>query len=221
MAGIKVGMASFARFYDATRAAQIRVVRDIRSRYTDPKGYAGRDYYGEFRNVIRTNHWLRGDLTTLPSALDNLIDAQKDSNKAENLSELRNGYLGRFTEPNVSVFLVQRAELEIAGLTINITPEIGMKVDDDTYVLKMWMNRPEPKRLYRQAIQYLLQEGRGSNWQSDWQPAIWNVRKDQLLDPLRLPNDIRLSIRAAAVGLQDVWEQLGGEVQAPEDLEEI
>lgn len=220
MANIKVGLASFARFYDATRAAQVRVVRDVRSRYTDPKGYAGRDYYGDFRNVIRTNHWRRGDLTVLPSALDTLIDGQKDSKKAENLRELGNSYLSRFTEPNISVFLVPRSELEIAGLTISITPEIGMQLHDDMFVLKMWMNRPDPKRLYRQAIQYLLEEGRGANWKSNWQPAIWNVRKDRILGPVRLPRDIYYSIRAAAAGLQDVWTQLGGEVQAPGDVED-
>lgn len=216
---IKVGMASFARFYDATRAAQPRVVRDIRSAYTDPDGYAGRDYYGDFRNALRANHWSRGDLAGLPAALDILIDKQKVSNKAENLSELRDNYLSRFTDPNTHLFLVPRSELVIAGLIISITPEIGMKINDSEFVLKMWMNRPDPKRLYKQAVQYMLQEGWGSNWRSEWQPAIWKVRNDQILDPVRLPRDIRYSIRAAAVGLQDIWTELGGPVQPPQDDE--
>lgn len=221
MANVTLGMGEFARFYEATRVAQVRIVREYRSRYTDPKGYRGRDYYRELRNVLLTSHWRRGDLRTLPTALEELVDRQTDSSKAENLREISASYIeGWHSRNNAELFMPPYGMYEIANVAIRITPEVGMKFNGDEYALKLWFNRPVPKRQYRQAIQYLMDEGRPDSWSPWWHTAMWDVRRDRILEPLALPRDFEFTIRTAAVSFLDLWTQLGGPVSAEEEATE-
>jgi len=204
-----VPIASFARFYKARPPDKVRIVRDIRIQQSDPEGYAGRDYYNDLRNILRRTHWQTNDIEVFESALEQFLASQRNNLKKEHFRQIGEAYIRHWKRLNASLFDVLPVEVNVAGLTILVRPEVGMHTDDgDDYVLKLWLNSPRLTRQYRQANRYLMEQARTQAWPIDWQPALWDVRRENIPPPVSVARDFILGLEGQAAAFQQIWTKL-------------
>ena len=80
---VRISVGLFAKFYEVRPAGQVHIVRDLRMRLANPKGYMLRDFYGSLRSTLRGTHWTTGDITTFENALPASVDSQKQEQRKE------------------------------------------------------------------------------------------------------------------------------------------
>ena len=202
-----VPMTMFARFYDATGPEKVRVVRDARIMASDPQGYRGRDYYLQLRNLLRQTHWQTDDIDTFEDALGYLI-ADTRHDKREHYDAIGRAYVDFWRRRQASCFEVPPSTVQIAGLSVRVSLEIGMKYSGNDLALKIWWNAPRPKKAFRQAAQFLT-ELASADWPAHWTPALWDVRREEILPPLRIPRDFAFAVEGQAMAFQQIWTSLG------------
>ncbi len=207
-----IGMATFARFYDAPASEKVRIVRDARTYWIDPDGYRQRDYYWALRNTLSHTHWNTNDLSDFENAFEEMLSRQVKPDRKENYQEVGQAYLRFWTKQrDAQFFKVPPGSIEIAGLTVLINPEVGMRRPGDVLALKLWLSAPVPKRSFRQAIQYLMSEAQFRGWQKDLTPALWDVRREEIMPPVKVPRDFDLVIKGQAAAFKQQWDDLGVE----------
>ena len=206
----KVPIGSFARFYEARPADQVRIVRDIRTRLMDPDGYTGRDYYHQLRSEIRKTHWSTNDISAFEGALNPFLERTREDRR-EHYRSISESYIDFWTARDASYFSVGSTSVEIGGLEVTVTPEVGMTFGKDSYALKIWFNAKRPTRPARQLIQYMMERAGclSADWQDNWQMAIWDLRRKSILPSLRTARDFELGILGQAAAFIRIWDELG------------
>ena len=84
-----------------------------------------------------------------------------------------------------------------------------MRYGGDDRALKLSLTAPKPKRSFRQAVQYLATDALASN--PRLQPAIWDVRREEILPSPTIPKDFQVILEAQAAAFKLIWESLDSE----------
>ena len=210
----RVPIGSFARFYEARPADQVRIVRDIRIRLLDPEGYKGRDYYHWLRNGIRKTHWSTNEITTFRDALVPFLENTRED-KRQHYKIICESYIDFWVDKAASYFPIKSVSVEMEGLTILVTPEVGMRIGDDRYSLKIWLNARPPTRPARQVVNYMMERAVEvcSDWSDDWHMGIWDIRRKNILPRIRTARDFELGLRGQAAAFLHIWDDLNGQAQ--------
>ena len=135
------------------------------------------------------------------------MERQTKEDKQRNFRKLGEGYIKLWEQREAHFFEIPQTLVEIAGLTIRVKPEVGMTYPGNNLALKMWLNANRPKAMFRQAIQYITEQGRHQEWRRDWQAALWDVRREDILPAVRIPNDFIAAIEAQSQAFQYLWER--------------
>jgi hypothetical protein len=206
----RVPIGSFARFYEARPADQVRIVRDIRTRLLDPEGYKNRDYYHWLRNGIRKTHWSTNEIQIFRDGLAPFLEETRED-KRKHYKVICESYIDFWTDRAASYFRIKPVSVEMEGLTILVTPEVGMRIGDDSYALKIWLNARPPTRPARQVVHYMMDRvvRVGSDWRDDWHLGIWDIRRKNILPPIRTARDFELGLRGQAAAFLHIWNDLG------------
>jgi hypothetical protein len=204
-----IPMAAFARFYEATGPQKVAMVRDARLYQSDPDGYTGRDYYYDLRNTLRQTHWKTDDIAIFEVALDPLLSRQKQEGKREDYRAIGQAYISFWRKRDAHFFDIPGAQIDLAGLPIRVSTEVGMVYHGDNLALKLWFNAPRATRAFRQAIKYMMEQGRHpAAWRQDWQAAIWDVRREEVLPEVPTPRDLERALEGQAGAFQQIWKRL-------------
>ena len=207
-------MTAFARFFEASPTQKVKMVRDARLFQSDPQGYQGRAYYGQFRHALWLTHWRGSDLVTFEAKLDDVIAElrfkDKQPAKPEHYRVLGDAYVDYWKGyPDAQVFEVPTAETEIAGLTIRVAGIVGINLGGDEYALEPYFRAPKPTRLFRQAVQHVTEQARQGIWNPNWHANIYDVRRKLFLQDMRVrPQDLRIGLEGAAADFQQIWRSL-------------
>lgn len=207
-----VALATFARFSEATMSQRVRVVRDARLFRSDPDSYAGRDYYFDLRNTLRKTHWQPGasKIESFEAALDGLLTrASKVKGRADHYKAISEAYIAFWKKRDAQFFPVAPTNIELVGLSIHVTAEVGMRYDSNNLALKLLLAAPKQTRHFRQVIQFLSDEAFEDR--PNLQPAMWDVRRGEILPRVPIPKDFRLALEGDAMAFQQIWRSLDRE----------
>jgi hypothetical protein len=204
-----IPMAAFARFYEASPLNKVVRARNARLMVTDQEAYQVRDYYMDLRNLLSETHWKTGDVASFERALGKLIDDQEDRRKKEHFLSTGRAYIDFWREQKAEYFSVPVSVIEIAGLPIEVVIEVGMRCQGVSFALKLWLNAAKPTRQFRQAVYYMTEMGRNEGWDEEWQPAVWDVRRQSVLTPVPLPREFGLAMEGQAAAFKQMWKKVG------------
>ncbi|MCE2459030.1 MAG: hypothetical protein J4G14_14645 [Dehalococcoidia bacterium] len=207
----KIPMSSFARFYEVRPAEQVRIVRDIRTRLMDPEGYIVRDYYGPLRNQLKATHWTTRDIEYFEDGLELFLENQKFDDRRDHYRRLSEAYVSYWHNVEGGYFTVPPTDVTIAGLTITVRPEVGLRtVGGDYQALKLWFNSDRPSRQARQFIVYLMNKAKAQNesWGDLWYSGIWDIRRQNVLPPIKPARDLELGLTGQIAAFLHIWDDL-------------
>ena len=205
----KVPVKMFAEFYEARPAKQVSIVRNIRTRLINPEMYMAHNYYGVLRNAVRDTHWATGNIETLQDAFEPVMDSIRPD-KQQNYRTAIESYIRFWRDRDASYFPVKAVDVEMAGLTIAVTPEIGIQTGDDFQVLKIWFDAKSPTQPARQVIYHFMDRAReqSNEWEDYWHSGILDVRKRNIPLPPRNARDFELGLYGQVAAFLQIWNEL-------------
>ena len=205
----KVPVKMFAEFYQARPAKQVSIVRTIRTRLINPEMYMAHNYYGALRNAIRDTHWATRNIETLQDALEHLMESIRQD-KQQNYRTAIESYIRFWHDRNASCFPVKAVDVEMAGLTIAVNPELGMQTGDDFQALKIWFDAERPTQPARQVIYYFMDRAReqSNEWEDYWHSGIWDIRRRNIPLPPRNARDFGLGLYGQIAAFLQIWNEL-------------
>ena len=207
----RVLMSGFAKFCEARPHNQVRIVQEIRTQQVSADHYMRRDFYGPLKQLLRTTHWATTDVGTFENALAPFLDKQKQASKREHYRILGETYIDFWKNKEATHFQIRPVDIGIAGLTIGVNPEVGMRTSDGDYqALKLWFNTISPTRQTRQIIVHLMDR---ANNDAQWHSGIWDIRKRNIPLPVRTSKDFELGLIGQAAAFLKIWEDLDQEAQ--------
>ncbi len=211
----KVPLATFARFSEAAATPRLRVIRDARIQRGDPESYYKRDFYYELRNTLRKTHWRPGggSLDAFEASLNELFEkADRVKGRQAHYKAVSAAYINYWKKRDAQFFEVAPSDIDLAGLTIHVTAEVGMRYDGNNLALKLILTAPKPTKHFRQVIQLLSDEAFRNR--PNIQPAIWDVRRGEILQRVPVPNQFRLALEGDALYFRHMWEGMDQEAEA-------
>ncbi len=212
-------LASFAEFYDTIRSRRIAMLRNLRDRHFNPSAYHHRDYYLQIRNCIKFAHWRSDRLQVFIDALDGLNFQPGQAKKRQAAHDVAEHYISHWKRQGVSVFDVPPDVVGFEDLQLRLAPDIGVENSHgDLLVTRLWFNYKKPTVAYRQAFHWLYDNLRPNGWDEEWQPVIWDVRRETFLGPPAvMPRDIELNLRGDAAAFRAMWDLLSVQQEQDED----
>ena len=205
---VRVSMATFARFYRASRNQQMRIVNDYMSQQVNRDRYILRDFYGVLRQTLRQTHWATGDIDSFRGAIPELVERQRVPARRDAYQEVGQAYVGLWLNRGAEFFPAPTEDLAVGGLTIRVNPEVGMQTVDGVQALKVWFNVDPMPRRSLEACHFLMEQA-SATWDRDIHAAIWDVRRRAIPLAPRLPAGID----------GDVTEEADRFVRMVEDVE--
>lgn len=137
-----------------------------------------------------------------------MLRRQKVRGRAEHYKAISDAYLDFWKKRDAQFFRIPSHDTDLAGLTIHVTAEVGMRYDGNNLALKIVFTAPKPTRHFRQVIQFLSDEAYEDR---PLQPAIWDVRRQEILPRVPTPRDFRLALEGDAMAFQQIWRSLDRE----------
>ena len=206
----KVSMTSFARFVAAPVTQKAKIVRELHTakHLTSQDRFA--PFYGHLVNTLRATHWTTRQIRTFEDAIEGFLRKVSHSVKRSRYQLLSEAYINFWVRHSASYVPIGRAEVDIGGLIIVVNPEIGMQVGNDTQVLKIWLNSPEPSKMHREVISYLMEitSVEHSTWPDQWPRGMWDVQRGRILQNPRPAADFELAIAGQKAHFESVWTAL-------------
>ena len=205
-----IRMTSFAEFHDTSRSRRATMVRNLREQYLQPEMYRYRNYYHQIRNCMVQCHWQTNEVQVFADAYEHLNFNPRYPQKRDSAMDIAEHFMRHWEKEGESIFEVSHGGGELGRLPLRIAPDVGVKTKNGDYLAaKLWFKHDKPKRAYRQAFHWMADQFRPPTWNQDWQPAIWDVRRQTFLQPLRPPKDIRLNLIGDAAAFIGMWDALG------------
>lgn len=210
-----IPMTAFARFYEATGPKKVAMVREARLFQTDPDAFNQRSYYVGLLNTLRKTHWQTDDISTFEAALGPLVAEQNIPTRKEHYQKVGEAYINFWKKRDAHFFPVPSSVIEIGGLAIKVSAEVGMRYDGNNMALKLWPSAPKPTRPFRQSVRYLTEQGRGA-WNKNWTAGIWDIRREEILPFVQFSKDLPIILEGVAAMFRKIWERLDSEIAANE-----
>ena len=206
-----IPMHTFAKFCAARKSAQLKkIVHDCWEQDRNPQYIFWRDYYGPLRRAIEKYHLQTGDLAAFDSVIPRLPEHYKLADRKAAIQMVGRAYSDYCRKQDFEPFRVQRAEVELADVSVRVNPELGIRTDvADEYVVKMWFNAPEISRQVREIFSFLMHRAQDlGTWSPAFLLAVWDVRRHRLLPSINPDPDLEPVYITKARMFAEIWETL-------------
>jgi len=142
----EISLTEFVDFVIKSGTPKLTEVKRIKREHT--KGYhPTRDYWCKLRDGIVEMHKQGLD----KSSLDTLVRGIRDGNKAKNYPVMAAAYKRFLGRKTISWFNPMRGEWQHGALTVRVNPELGLKINGERYLVKLYF-KDDPLTAQRIAI---------------------------------------------------------------------
>ena len=205
----RLSMRQFVEYYFADARNKQRFVVNRRNQELNraEDGTPPFDYYGRLRLTVSRAHIKTQDLDCFKDALAKLVDLTPVAHRKERFRQLGYLYVGHWQGLDASPARMPRANVEVAGLTIGVNPNLRINhASGATDVLRMWFNDDPIPTDERQVMSNLLHMAKETyDWPTTWRMGFLDIR-NQIVVPADAPDpDIASAIEGQAAQYVEMW----------------
>ena len=172
----------------------------------DPKLHHARDHYQPLKSCLRRTHWNTNDIATLKNAIGSI--KSNVGNRERDSKDMAERYISCWDARCKGVFAVPRSVEYLDPLQLKVRMDLGVETTaGDKLAVKLWLNRDPPNTRFRGVFEYLMRGLRPNQWPTDWVPAIWDVRRGNILQNFPVRDEIPMMVSGQAKLFQHYWDQ--------------
>lgn len=192
-------MCLFAEFVDATSIKRLDWVKKSIDSY-----HPEQDPYKQLREGIVRVHTGRDH-----DMLDWYRRGKPNAWKSARYPAFKTAHDQFVAAHNVQCIGFRRKLWRCNGVAVNVKPDLGLHIDTQSYMVKLWFKEGRPTPLYKSAILRLLKNTCVKEFEGAT-PAIWDVMRGELLTTMEV-TFIDPILSDAADAFRKQWEQLNPE----------
>ena len=203
----KTTMTRFADFCTTTPNRQRRIVSDERELAEHPEWIRSRDFYGPLRDAIKRTHVANQDLEVFRDSLPALMHQRMRDNQRARFLPLGQAYLDLWGGWDATPFPGQRAEVNLAGLTVIVNPDLRIRTHagEDILVKLRFSLQPLPPT-NAATISYLMHLAKETQgWPQTWQMGILDIERGTLLPAVTVGLDFAAFVNGHAETYMEMW----------------
>lgn len=161
-----ISLTTFLDFVVTSGTPRLTVVRNAKVQYA--RGYQPKfDFYKQLREAIIAAHG-----TSQPTQyLKRFVSTLKDKHKVEYYSTCVNGYTKWLGKKACSWVEPKNTQWQSEDLVVKINPELGLNINGENYLVKLYFKQDSPSKLRVDTILHLM----ASTYTSGPQPPVTSV----------------------------------------------
>lgn len=199
---IGISLTEFVDFVSRAGTPKLTLVRGAKQRHA--VGYSVQtDFYKPLRDRILQMH-----KQNLPRThLDDLLDVLTDRKKQVAYPPLIQGYKKFLGKKDVKWFAPPRAEWIYGEVSVMVNPELGLEINGQPHVIKLYFKGEKLSRLRMEIVNHLMMTELPQA-HPDIQFGILDVRNSKLLPAKETDPSIRALLEGEAESLGRIYESL-------------
>lgn len=174
---IRISLTEFVDFVIRAGGPKLTVVRKVKCRHDE--GYHPQfDFYKSLREGIAAHHRQGKPI----SALDSLATGLTDKKKETAYPSIIQGYKKFLGKKSTKWIEPPKKYWEHGDLIVTVNPEVGIDINGNPHLIKMYWKRPKLKKLEVASILHLLQLTL-TNKKNPSTIGLLDVRRGKLITP--------------------------------------
>ncbi|RJF32071.1 hypothetical protein D4741_20075 [Pseudoalteromonas gelatinilytica] len=200
---IKLGLTQFIKYTLKGSGAQARAVREIK--YQD-EYHPAFDYWKVLREGIIKYHSEGHNNDYLYTLLNSV-----EQKKQENYREAVKKYLKFMKNKNVQWFDPGRAFWSIENMKVRSTPELGLIIDGQPHLIKLYFTGKKEKmdkRICKDSLTLMQSSIFDTEPSNETKFSILNIQKSKLITNDKLNQDDLIALEAQAIQFMYIWKKI-------------
>lgn len=198
---INIGLTQFIDFSIKQSISRVNFLKQVK--YQDDYQPAF-DFWKQLRDSIKTMHENDYPITYLHDLPDRVTPKRREKyiTAIKNYSKFINSY-------KIESFDVGQSFWSFDKLVVRATPELGLKIDNIPYLIKLYFKGDSEKIIIRNTkIALTLMATSTNSLHLKYQPAILDVSKPRILPLNKVDKSLKLALEADAHNLIYLWDKL-------------
>jgi hypothetical protein len=202
----EITLTTFLDFVNAAGSPKITVVRKAKKQYLE--GYKQSfDYWKRLRDAIIKMHSEELPRSSLDKFLAEFAQEKNDTAKAAHYKECIDGYKKWLGKKQVAWIGTATKTWESGGLQVRVNPELGLKVGDKDYFIKLYWKRVDLPKLRAGTMLHLMQTAITAPT-SPRISGILDVSRGKLLETVAAVAGLDALLAAEAQSFTSIWNQI-------------
>lgn len=198
---IEISLTDFIEFIIKSGTPKLTLVKQIKNR---PDYHPTLDYWKSLRDNLEDFHKEDKD----KKELDKIVHSITDKSKVKNYSELIGAYKGFLGRKKIEWFEPPHKQWKNNDLLIRLNPELGLNINGNKYVIKLYFKSESITRSRVDLILTLLKKELHSK-DSDFNIALLDIRSKKLYTDDKIDEDLLVPLLIGeAVSFETIWKRI-------------
>ena len=193
---IEISLTDFVDFVIKSGSPKLTHVKHIKKR---PEYHPTYDFYKIVREGIQQYHQDGNS----KSQLDDILQNVNDQRKIPKYSKIIKGYKKFIGKKKISYFAPPFDHWRIGNLDVRINPEIGLNIDGNTHIIKLYFKAEDLSKNRITQILALMNEVFKKN--GNYKFSIIDIRKSKLHTYEDNNNDLIPLLKGEANSFETIW----------------
>lgn len=194
---IEISLTDFVDFVSKSGSPKLTKVKQIKTR---PDYHPAQDFYKILRDGLQQYHENGADSSELDKILENL----NDKRKLQNYAEIITGYKKFLGKKTISTITPPYDHWKIGKLDVRINPEIGLKINGESHIIKLYFKSEDLSKNKITQILALMHEVLSIKGK-DFIFSILDVRKSKLHSFDESYKDLLPLLKGEANSFETIW----------------
>lgn len=198
---VTISLTDFVDFTIRTGPQRLTKVREIKNRDRYNPAF---DFWRQLREGIAEFHRNGHNITWLQALPARLSDPKK----VKRYPEAIRSYIKFLGRKQIEWFEPPRSKWTYADLTININPELGLKIKGNPYAIKLFFKDDKLDKRKSDIVFYIMEEQLRDLVLPNTTMAILDVKTPKLLTPTKIPDNMSILLESEAIAFMQIWNRI-------------
>lgn len=197
-----ISLTNFVDFVVSGGTPQLTCLKEIKKQFA-VKYNPAFDFYKQFRECLIKVHREGYNSAILDTFVEQNANAKKDKFYQESVAN----YKKLFKKKAVEWIDCENRKWESNGLTVNVNPELGLKIDGVDHVIKLYFKKHQPKKLQLETILHLIKTTLPIK-NKNAVVAVIDIPRGKLIVPTVETPDIEALLAGQAAAFVTMWNAI-------------
>lgn len=198
----EISLTDFVDFVIKSGTPKLTKVREIKNRGDYEPAF---DFWKQLRDGMQSFH---KSGSTKKNELDDAVGMVTDPKKIKRYAPALNGYKRFLGRKKIAWFDPPAEEWSHDDLIVRLNPELGLKIEGNSYVIKLYFKDESPTKHRLDVVLAMLSVVLEPKAQAGTTMAVLDVSKGRLITPKRTVPDVMVLVQGEAASFLQIWNTI-------------
>lgn len=195
---IDISLTDFVDFAMKSGTPKVTKIAQVKER---PDYHPAFDFYKRLREAIVSAHRDGGGIATITSA----VNEQCDEKKIDNYPAIAKAYKSWWGRKNLVWFTPPASRARIQSVEIRVNPELGLEIDGEPHVVKLYFKDDKLTKSRSDMIAYLMSLELRHSAPEGALFSVLDIRRKNLMTPTSESKKLSALLLGEIAALEAMW----------------